>query len=159
MQTRPATPADAAAIARIYNAGIEERVATFETRHRSPEDVTPRLEGPHPAVVVTDDEAVVAFAWTSAYSPRDCYSGIADFSVYTDPRARRRGAGRLAMKALIREARKRGFWKLLSKVFVENTPSLNLLRSLGFREVGIHEKHARLDGQWRDVVLVEVLLF
>ena len=62
------------------------------------------------------------------------------------------------MTELIREAERRGFWKLLSKVFVENTPSRRLLLSVGFREVGVHERHARLDGAWRDVVLVERLL-
>ena len=158
MQTRPSTPADAEAVARIYNAGIEERVATFETRPRSPEDVLPQLDDSYPAVVAEEGGTVLAFAWTSAYSPRDCYAGIADFSVYTDPENRRRGAARLAMQALIEEARRRGFWKLLSKVFEENTPSRQLLRSLGFREVGTHENHARLDGKWRNVVVVEVLL-
>lgn len=158
MQARPAVPADAAAVARIYNAGIEERVATFETRHRSPEEVRLLLCGTHPAVVVIENGTVTAFAWTSAYSPRECYSGVAEFSVYADPENRGRGAGRLAMEALIGEAQGRGFWKLISKVFVENTPSLCLLRSLGFREVGVHESHARLDGEWRDVVLVEKLL-
>ena len=158
MQTRQATHDDAEAMARIYNVGIEERIATFETRPRSPGDVLPWIEGQHPAVVVVENETVVAFAATSAYSPRDCYAGIAEFSVYTDPECRGRGAGRLAMEALIREAEKRGFWKLLSKVFVENAPSLGLLRSLGFREVGLHQKHARLDGVWRDVVLVEKLI-
>ena len=158
MQTRPATPADAEAVARIYNAGIEERVATFETRHRSPEEVLPLLDGAYPAVVVVKNGTVVAFAWASAYSSRECYSGVAEFSVSTAPETRGRGAGRLAMEALIEEARRRGFWKLLSKVFVENTPSRRLLRSLGFREVGIHENHARLDGEWRNVVLVEILL-
>ena len=155
MQTRPAAREDAEAIARIYNAGIEERVATFETRPRSPEDVMPWTRGPHPAVVVVEDEKVIAFASTSAHSPRDCYAGIAEFSVYTDPGSRNRGAGRLAMVALIEEAERRGFWKLLARVFVENAPSLNLLRSLGFREVGVHRRHARLDGIWRDVVVVE----
>ncbi len=158
MHARTATTADADSVARIYNAGIEERVATFETRHRTPEDVRPILDGSHPAVVVVEDDAVLAFAWTSPYSPRDCYAGVADFSVYTDPEARSRGAGRLAMESLMDEARDRGFWKLVSKVFVENTPSLDLLRSLGFREVGVHHKHARLDGAWRDVVVVEILL-
>lgn len=158
MRTRQATPADAAAIARIYNAGIEERVATFETSHRSPGDVLPLLEGAYPAVVVVEGGTVVAFAWTSAYSTRECYSGVAEFSVYAAPERRGRGAGRLAMEALIAESRRRGFWKLLSKVFVENTPSRRLLRSLSFREVGVHESHARLDGTWRDVVLIERLL-
>lgn len=158
MQARPATPADAYAISRIYNAGIDERIATFETRHRPPEEMLPQLDGAYPAVVVVSDGAVIAFASTSAYSPRDCYSGIAEFSVYTDPKERGRGAGRLAMEALIRETERRGFWKLLAKVFVENATSRRLLRYAGFREIGVHERHARLDGVWRDVVLVERLL-
>lgn len=158
MQARPATPADAEAISRIYNAGIDERIATFETRPRSPEEMLPDLDAAYPAVVVVSDGAVIAFASTSAYSPRDCYSGIAEFSVYTDPKERGRGAGRLAMEALIGETKRRGFWKLLSKVFVENAPSRKLLRCVGFREVGVHKRHARLDDVWRDVVLVERLL-
>ncbi len=159
MQTRPAAREDAAAMARIYNAGIAGRVATFETSPRSPEDVLPWTSGPHPAVVVVEGGEVIAFASTSAYSPRDCYAGIAEFSVYTDPGSRNRGAGRLAMEALIREAEGRGYWKLLAKVFVENAPSLSLLRSLGFREVGVHRRHAKLDEVWRDVVVVEKLLW
>lgn len=158
MQARPANPGDAEAAARIYNAGIAERVATFETRPRSAEEMAPLLDGSYPAVVVVEDGTVVAFAWTSAYSPRACYSGVAEFSVYTDPGRRDRGAGRLAMGALIPEAERRGFWKLLAKVFVENAPSRKLLRSLGFREVGVHKRHARLDGAWRDVVLLEKLI-
>jgi L-amino acid N-acyltransferase YncA len=158
VRARPATPADAEAVARIYNAGIEERIATFETRRHRPEEMLPELGGAYPAVVVVSGGAVIAFATTSAYSPRDCYSGIAEFSVYTDAKERGRGAGRLAMEALIREAEHRGFWKLLAKVFVENVPSRKLLHSLGFREVGVHERHARLDNTWRDVVVVEVLL-
>ena len=158
MRARAATPEDAAVLARIYNAGIAERLATFETRPRTPREMASELGGAHPTVVVEDDGGVISFASTSAYSPRDCYAGIAEFSVYTAPEARGRGAARRAMEALIREAESRGFWKLLSKVFVENTPSRNLLRSLGFREVGVHRRHARLDGAWRDVVLVEMLL-
>lgn len=158
MQARPATPADAEAISRIYNAGIDERIATFETRHRPPEEMLSQLDGTYPAVVIVADGAVVAFASTSAYSPRDCYSGIAEFSVYTDPEERGRGAGRLAMEVLLKEAETRGLWKLLAKVFVENTPSRELLRSIGFSEVGVHRNHARLDGAWRDVVLVERLI-
>jgi phosphinothricin acetyltransferase len=71
---------------------------------------------------------------------------------------RRRGAGRLAMQMLIDEAKGAGFWKLVSRVFVENAASRALLRGLGFREVGVYERHAQLDGAWRDVVIVERLL-
>lgn len=158
MRTRAATQDDAEPIARIYNQGIEERVATFETRPRSATEVAGWLDGSHPVVVVEDEGEVIAFAATSTYRPRECYIGIAEFSVYVAREARGRGAGRLAMEALLSAAESAGFWKLVSRVFVENAPSRALMRSLGFREVGIYEKHARLDGEWRDVVIVERLL-
>ena len=109
-------------------------------------------------MVVEEEGEVISFANTTAYSPRACYSGVAEFSVYTASEARSRGAGTLAMKALMQAAEEAGFWKLVARVFVENEPSRKLLLTLGFREVGIHEKHARLDGVWRDVVVVERLL-
>ena len=101
---------------------------------------------------------MVAFAATSIYRPRECYDGIAEFSVYVARNTRGAGAGRLAMQALIAAAEEAGFWKLVSRIFTENTASLALMKSLGFREVGIYEKHARLDGEWKDVVIVERLL-
>ena len=158
MQARAASPDDAEAIARIYNEGIEERIATFETGLRTARQILDWFDGTHPVVVVEKGGAVISFANTSSYSPRGCYSGVAEFSVYTASEARGRGAGKLAMNALMEAAEEAGFWKLVSRVFVENTPSRELLISLGFREVGVHEKHARLDGIWRDVVVVERLL-
>jgi L-amino acid N-acyltransferase YncA len=155
---RSATAGDAQSIARIYNQGVEERIATFETRPRSVEEVHAWFDGTYPIVVVEDFGEVIAFAATSPYQPRECYAGIAEFSVYVARQARGRGAGKSAMVALIRAAERAGFWKLLSRVFVENTPSRKLLYSLGFREVGTYEKHARLDGVWRDVVIVERLI-
>lgn len=158
MRARTATPDDASAIARIYNDGIADRVATFETRPRSAAYVQAWFAGRHPVVVVEDGGQVVAFASTSAYRPRDCYAGIAEFSVYVAREARGRGAGLVAIEALIDAARAAGFWKLVSRVFVENTASRVLLRAVGFREVGTYEKHAQLDGVWRDVVIVERLI-
>jgi L-amino acid N-acyltransferase YncA len=158
VQPKAASPKDAEAIARIYNEGIEERIATFETRPRTAGEILAWFEGGYPVVVVEENGVVISFANTSAYSPRECYSGVAEFSVYTSGEARGRGAGILAMEALIAAAEKAGFWKLVSRVFVENTPSRKLLLSLGFREVGVHEKHARLDGEWRDVVVAERLI-
>jgi phosphinothricin acetyltransferase len=159
MKTRDAVIADASAIARIYNEGIDDRVATFETRHRTADEVVQWLNGHYPvAVVEGDDGSVIAFAATSTYRPRDCYAGIAEFSVYSGRHARGRGAGRMAMEALFTAARAAGFWKLVSRVFVENAASRGLLHSVGFREVGVYERHGRLDGIWRDVVIVEKLL-
>ena len=158
MTARPATPEDSAAITHIYNQGIQDRVATFETRLRNPDEVRQWFDGVHPIVVVEDGGAVIAFAATSSYRNRDCYAGIAETSVYVARTARGRGAGRLAMEALVCEAERAGFWKLLSRIFVDNTSSRKLIRSAGFREVGIYEKHGRLDGVWRDVVIVERLI-
>ena len=158
MNSRAATPADAAVIARIYNEGIEERIATFETRLRTAADVEKWFDGVHPIVVIEDEGAIIAYASTSMYRPRECYAGIAEFSVYARKSARGRGAGKAAMVALIDAARGAGFWKLVSRVFVENTASRALLRSIGFREVGTYERHAKLDGVWRDVVIVEKLI-
>lgn len=160
MRAHEARHGDAEAIAAIYNAGMDERTATFETRHRSPEEVRQWIGGRHPVMVVEDrGGAIIAFAASSAYRPgRECYDGVAEFSVYTAPDARRRGAARLAMDALLAEAERRGFWKLLSRVFVDNDASRRLLTDLGFREVGVYRRHGRLDDRWRDVVIVEALL-
>jgi L-amino acid N-acyltransferase YncA len=158
MQVRAATPSDAAAIAHIYNQGIEDRVATFETRLRSAEEVQSWFDGVHPIVVIENEQGIIAFGSTSAYSNRECYSGIAECSVYVRRDMRGCGAGRLALQTLIQAATNAGFWKLVSRVFVENKPSRALIGSLGFREVGIYEKHSRLDGTWRDVIIVERLI-
>ncbi len=155
---RRASPDDAERIAQIYNEGIEDRVGTFETRPRTADDVRAWFDGTHPVVVVELDGAVIAFASTSSYRSRDCYAGIAEFSVYVARHARGHGAGRVAMRALIDAVRLTKVWKLLSRIFIENTASRRLMASVGFREVGIYEKHAQLDGQWRDVVIVELLI-
>jgi L-amino acid N-acyltransferase YncA len=158
-RARPATASDADVIARIYNEGIADGIATFETRPRTASDIARWLDSRFPTVVVDDARSgVIAFATTSEYRPRECYSGVAEFSVYVAREHRGRGSGRVAMEALLSAASDAGFWKLVSRVFVENLASRSLLRDLGFREVGIYERHARLNGVWRDVVIVERLL-
>jgi phosphinothricin acetyltransferase len=156
---RPATTRDAAAIARIYSEGIEDRIATFETRPRSSSEIETWFDGRHPIVVAADGGGtVLGFAATFEYRPRAAYAGVAEFSVYVARAARGQGIGRLAMEALIAAAEEAGLWKLVSRVFVDNEPSRRLLADLGFREVGVYRRHGRLDGRWRDVVIVERLL-
>src|SRR5947207_9761280 len=158
LQVRPATPNDAVAISTIYNQGIEDRVATFETRFRTAEDVQAWFDDVHPILVVEKESEIIAFASSSAYSARECYAGIAECSAYVKRDMRGHGAGRIALEALIRAAEEAGFWKLVSRVFIENKASRKLIGSLGFREVGIYEKHAKLNGIWRDVIIVERLI-
>jgi phosphinothricin acetyltransferase len=158
---RRATAGDAVEIARIYNEGIEERTATFETEPRTPEQISDLLrerEQRYPTVVLERDGRLVAWAGTSEDRARPCYAGIAEFSIYVDRAARGTGAGRAALAALMVEAERAGFWKLVSRIFPENAASRALCRAVGFREVGVYRNHARLDGEWRDVIIVERLL-
>jgi phosphinothricin acetyltransferase len=149
---------DAAPVAEIYNQGIAERRATFETEPRTPADLARRItEDPErfPVVVIEAKGRILGWAGVSRYRDRPCYHGVGEFSVYVDHEARGRGVGRRLLERLIEESRSRGYWKLLARVFPSNAASLGLCRALGFREVGTYEKHARLDGRWVDVVIVE----
>jgi len=158
---RPAVAGDAHDIARIYNQGIEDRVATFETEPRTADAIAALLAergDRYPTVVAVRDGRVVAWAGSSPYSGRPCYAGIAEFSVYTERDARGGGAGRAALAGLIDACERSGCWKLVSRVFPESAASRALCARLGFREVGIYERHAQLDCIWRDCVIVERLL-
>jgi L-amino acid N-acyltransferase YncA len=158
LKTRLATRQDAEAIARIYNEGIEERIATFETEPRAAADVLAWLEQAFPLVVVEYNGDVTAWASAPPYRARRAYAGVGDFSVYVDRRHRGRGHGRAALAALLKECEARGMWKLVSRIFPENESSLALCKALGFRQVGVYLRHARLEGEWRDCVIVERLL-
>jgi len=159
LHTRPATLADAAPIAEIYNQGIADRIATFETEPRSATDIAGWFTGEHLVMVAeTGETGPVAFAASFPYSSRPCYRGIGEFSVYVRRNHRGHGAGRAVLAALIEAAAARGMHKLTSRVFPENAASRALLKGLGFEEIGIHRRHGRLDGGWRDCEIVERML-
>jgi L-amino acid N-acyltransferase YncA len=101
---------------------------------------------------------VIAWAWASPYRARPWYQGIVEYSVYVEREQRGKGAGRAALTELIRRCQAAGFHKLVSRVFPENQASRALCRSLGFREVGLYQRHGNLDGQWRDCLIVELLI-
>jgi L-amino acid N-acyltransferase YncA len=158
---RTAALDDAAAIAEIYNQGIEDRVATYETRRRSAADQQAWLQaniGRYPAVVAQIDGEIIGWAGAGPYRDRECYRGIGEFSMYVHRDWRRRGVGDLLLASLISEAERLGLWKVLSRIFPFNEASRALCRKHGFREVGVYEKHACLDGRWLDVVIVERLI-
>ena len=157
---RPAVAADAGAVAAIYNEGIEERIATFETEPRTAADIDAWLSAGERLPLLVAEEAGVVVGWARilAYSDRAVYAGVGEVSVYVTAAARGRGLGRRLLEALELSGRELGYWKLTGKLFTENVPSAAMIRRCGWRDVGLHLRHARLDGEWRDVLLVEHVL-
>lgn len=158
---RLARAEDAPAICEIYNEGIADRIATFETEPRTPEQIGAQLTDKghrFPTVVVERDGRVVAWASAGPYRARPAYAGVAEHSVYVARAARGTGAGRAALEAFCRAYAERGFWKIVSRIFPENTASLALHERCGFRVVGVYRRHGKLGDEWRDCVIVEKLL-
>jgi len=124
LRTRAATLADAAAIAVIYNEGIADRIATFETEPRLAAQIAEWFSGRRLLIVAeTESAEPVAFAASFPYSDRPCYRGIGEFSVYVRRDYRGRGAGRTVLAALVEVATAAGLHKLTSRVFPENIAS------------------------------------
>jgi L-amino acid N-acyltransferase YncA len=157
---RAAREGDSGAIAEIYNQGVEEGQATFETEPRGAADFSEAMARPEapPFLVAEEQGRVLGWARVGTYSPRPCYDGVAEASVYIERGARREGLGLRLMQALVEESGRRGYWKLIGLVFPENEASVALLRAAGWREVGVFHRHGRLKGRWRDVLLMEVLV-
>lgn len=168
---RPAEPRDTARISEIYNEGIEDGQATLETRPRTPGDILGKMSahgnhlivaewgGRQPAATASEGgRTILGWASITPYSARDCYAGVGEASVYISRDARHQGLGRLLLEALISTAASKGYHKLIGRLLASNTASRQLVRALGFREVGVHEKHGKLADQWVDVVLVERLI-
>jgi L-amino acid N-acyltransferase YncA len=158
---RDVTVADADAIARIYNEAVAKRLATFDEAPIDVDDIIGDLRAhlaTHPGIAVVLGDELVAYATSSPHSSYPPYRGIAEFSVYVAEHFRGRGFGRIALCELVARCQAAGFTKMLSRVLIENAASRALCAALGFHEVGIYERHARLDGAWRDVAIVEKLL-
>jgi L-amino acid N-acyltransferase YncA len=156
---RPAEPGDCEAIAGIYNEAIAEGRSTFETERRSAADVEGWLgsAGPSPLVGMSG-RAVAGWARLSRYSPRACYAGIAEGSIYVRASERGRGLGGALALALSQEAVSAALHKVVGRLFADNEAGRRLVARHGFREVGVHLRHGQIDGDWRDVVVVELLL-
>jgi L-amino acid N-acyltransferase YncA len=154
MQIEAMTDAHASAVLAIYQAGIEEGDATFEIEAPSwPEFSAARL--PAHRYVATEQGRVLGWVAASAVSGRCVYAGVVEHSVYVDQAARGRGVGRDLLRALIASTEQAGIWTIQSGIFPENSASLALHRSAGFREVGTRERIGQQHGRWRDVVLIE----
>jgi L-amino acid N-acyltransferase YncA len=156
---RDASLADSEAISAIYNTAIAERGSTFETEPRVAEDFSARIDAERfPLLVAETSGALIGWAGLSSYSDRPCYAGIGECSVYVAPEARGRGVGTALAEALASRAERSGFHKLLGKLFTDNVASIRLVERCNFSPVGTHRRHGQLDGEWRDVLVVERLL-
>ncbi len=161
LTVRPARESDAEAIARIYNQGIEDRVATLETELRTAEERRRWMAARgsrHPVIVAEADGQVVGWGSLNAFNPRKAYDHAADFSVYVERGWRGKGVGRRLLEALIELARQIGYHKMVLSAFPFNTGGIALYERLGFRTVGIYKEQGLLDGKWVDTIIMEKLL-
>ena len=161
-RVRPATPADADALCRIYNQGIEDRLATLETVLRTSEERRQWLASRgarHPVIVSENAQGeVVGWGSLNVFNPREAYRFVADFSVYVERAWRGRGVGRVLLTRLIELGREHGFHKLVLSAFPSNAGGMALYEKLGFRTVGIYREQGMLDGRWVDTIVMEKLL-
>jgi phosphinothricin acetyltransferase len=155
---RPALARDLAGVVRVYNAGIGERIATFETQPRTVRDIAGWIDEGQPFIVAERGGDVLGWARAGRYSDRCVYQGVGEHAVYVAPNARGQGLGRRLLLELCAESERRGLHKLTSRVFADNHSSRAAHRAAGFEEVGIQRRHGQLEGQWKDCVLVERLL-
>ena len=154
MRIEPMTERHAAAVLAIYQAGIDEGDATFETRAPAwPEFTAARL--PEHRFVASNGAGVLGWVAVSPVSGRCVYAGVVEHSVYVHPDARGQGVGRQLLTALISSTEAAGIWTIQSGIFPENTASVALHHAVGFRTVGIRERLGQHHGRWRDVALIE----
>jgi phosphinothricin acetyltransferase len=173
VRIRPASLADAGTICRIYNQGIDDRVATLETERRTPEERAQWLEARdarHPVLVAEEGEGakgapaadaegrVVGWASLNVFNARRAYEHVADLSLYVHRDWRGRGVGRHLLEALIGRARELGYHKLVLAAFPWDEAGMRAYGRAGFREVGIYREQGRLDGRWVDTIVMEKIL-
>ena len=161
MRIRPAEPGDAGAISEIYNQGIADRVATLETKLRTPEERRRWLaaRGPrHPVVVCEGKQGVCGWASLNSFNPREAYDNVADFSIYVDRDSRGRGVGSALLAHLERLAACLEYHKLVLAMLSSNGAGIALYRRQGFREVGTYREHGLIDGRWVDILIMEKIL-
>jgi L-amino acid N-acyltransferase YncA len=151
---RPLIPSDQNRVLDIYAEGLASRNATFETQLPKWIDWDKKHLDSCRLVYCTDD-TVVGWAALSGVSPRACYSGVAEVSVYIDVEHYGLGIGSALLKTLIEESESNDIWTLQSSVFPENQATVALHKKYGFRELGIRQRIAKLDNHWRDTLMME----
>jgi len=138
----------------IYEQGLLTRNATFETQVPDYDSWIKKFH-PHLLSVAVDNDQIIGWAGLQPVSARKVYEGVVEVTIYIHNGWAGKGVGTALMKHLISESEKAGIWTLYASIFPENTASIRLHVSNGFREIGYREKIAQLDGKWRNTVLFE----
>ncbi|MEW2417052.1 N-acetyltransferase family protein [Streptomyces sp. NPDC046866] len=149
------TQAHADEVLAIYQAGIDEGNATFETAAPAWAAFDAAKLPGHRFVALGDHGRVLGWVAASAVSDRCAYAGVVEHSVYVHPGARGRGIARALLDALIASTEAAGIWTIQCGIFPENTASLAVHARAGFRIIGTRERIGRHHGIWRDVILLE----
>ena len=157
VSTRPATPADIPAITRIYAHAVKHGTASFELDPPDEAEMARRMQAlfdsGYPYVVAEIGGAIAGYAYAGSYRPRPAYRFSVEDSIYVDPKAQRRGVGRLLLAHLIEECERLGFRQIVAVIGDSaQTPSIELHRALGFRMVGTVENVGYKFGRWLDSV-------
>lgn len=145
---------DNKAVLEIYRMGLETRNATFETSVPSWQDWDSK-HLPHSRLVSEENGIVTGWAALTPFSPREVYRGVAEVSIYIASGFHGKKIGSALMEQLVVSSELNGIWTLVSSVFPENGATLRLHKKFGFRIIGKRERIAKLDGKWRDTVLLE----
>ncbi len=155
--TRAMTDDDLPRVREIYAEGIATRLATFETEAPPVEALREKWLPGHRWVAELADAPGEVVGWTGVtpVSSRACYAGVGETSVYVAAGLRGRGVGRALLHRQVTEADAGGLWTLQTAIFPENRASLALHRSAGYVTLAVRSRIARLDGEWRDTVLME----
>lgn len=158
---RRATLADTESILRIYNQGIEDRIATLETETKDSsymEEWFHDHQGRFCVLVAEKEGKVIGWASLNPYSHRCAYKGVADLSVYIDRNYRGQGVGSSLLDALEKAAKEHEFYKIVLFTFPFNQGGQGLYKKKGYRQVGVFEKQGVMDGEFIDVMIMEKLL-
>jgi phosphinothricin acetyltransferase len=146
---------DWSAILEIYKQGLTGGIATFETDIPNWKEWDNKYLKACRLLAYDESGTIMAWATLSPISQRPVYNGVTELSIYVADHYKKRGIGTKLLQALIMESEKQGIWTLQSHIFKENHISIKLHAKCGFRQVGYRERYGQINGQWKDVVLME----
>ncbi|WP_449397998.1 N-acetyltransferase family protein [Chryseobacterium wanjuense] len=154
-ELREMLPADEVKVLEIYKQGVDGGMSTFETTIPTAEAWNMEYFNDCRWILENENNEVVGWCALKPVSKRECYKGVAEVSIYFDNNYQGKGLGSILLKKMILDSENHGFWTLQANIFMENEVSLKFHQKNGFRTVGIRKKLAKLNGEWKDIILLE----